>query len=513
MVGAHAALYVGNLSIRSTALTPAIVACSIIAIVIIGVIVVSAFSVRGLRMSPEQYIVAGRSFGAILLVLLMGGEIYTSFTFLGAAGWAYGKGAPAFYILCYGPVAYVISYFLLPPLWRVAARHGLLTGPDFFAQRYQSKPLGVMIAVIGFVFLIPYITLQLTGLEILVHIAGYGLFNAKAAVALAFGLVTLFVFTAGLRGLAWASVGKDALMLLAVVFVGIVVPIHFLGSPVNAISRVLDVHPHWMTLTAGSADLGTRWFVTTVLLSVFGFWTFPQSMAAAYSAKSADALQRNAIYMPLYTVLLLLVFFAGFTALVIMPGLQGAAADQSFLLVLQRYYPPWVLGSVAAAGCLAALVPASSQLLAAASMFGKNVLGDWLHLAVEDVARTRATRILVIVAALLAVTFWAYEQTTLVNLLLIAYSGIAQFFPGLVLAFIWRRTTAWGVAAGICVGVGLVAFASARGFATLAGFNVGFVALVVNALVCVIVSLVSRAAPNEHLDAFERVATNEGRGT
>ena len=210
--------------------------------------------------------------------------------------------------------------------------------------------------------------------------------------------------------------------------------------------------------------------------------------------------------MPLYNVMLLLVFFAGFTALLISPGLQGAAADQSFMLVVQQHYPAWTLGFLAAAGCLAALIPASSQLLAASSIVVKNVMGDWLSLATTDRERTRATRILVLVVAGLALWFWASEKRTLVDLLLIAYNGIAQFFPGAVLAFAWRRTTAWGVGVGILAGMAVLAVSAVLKLSALAGLNVGFVALIVNVVACISTSLFSAAPDATHIDEFDRVA-------
>ncbi len=490
-------------------MTDSAIALSIVAVVIVCVVLLGLWSARGVMMDPEQYMVGGRSFGAILLWLLMAGEIYTSFTFLGAAGWAYGKGAPAFYILCYGAVAYIISYFLLPPIWRVATRYRLLTGPDFFAHRYRSRALGVIVALVGFVFLVPYVTLQLTGVQILLRIAGYGSLDATRAVALAFVAIALFVYTTGLRGTAWASIAKDALVLLGVLFAGIALPIHFFGSPANVISRVVEAHPHWMTLEPGGGGMGTCWFVSTVILTACGFFMWPQSMAAAYSAKSDDALRRNAIFLPLYQLMLLLIFFAGFTALVLLPGLKGPEADQSFMLVVQRYYPPWVVGLLAGAGCLAALIPASGQLLAAASIFTKNVLGDWLNTATSDRARMRATRLVVLVVAVLALLFWLYEKTTLVNLLLIAYNGVTQFFPGAVLAFAWRRTSAWGVGAGIIAGLVVLAVLALSGISTVGGINAGFFALLINAAVCAIVSLFTTAPSQLHLEEF--AAASSGR--
>ncbi|MDQ2816856.1 MAG: sodium:solute symporter family protein [Candidatus Eremiobacteraeota bacterium] len=473
-------------------MTPPLVSLCIVAAIVVLAIALGMYGARGRLVDPQEYIVGGRSFGALFLWLLLAGEIYTSFTFLGAAGWAYGKGAPAFYIICYGAVAYIVSYFLLPPIWEIAKRRQLLTGPDFFAWRYSSRALGVLTALIGFVFLIPYVTLQLTGLQILLTIAGYGAFDAKAAVLVAFSLIALFVFAVGLRGTAWAAVVKDALVLVAVCFAGIALPVHFFGSPAHVIAKVMAAKPGWLTLSGSTPTNGTTWFVSTVILSALGFFMWPGSMAAAYAARDADTLRRNAIFLPLYQLMLLLVYFAGFTALLILPGMKGAAADRSFMLVVQRFYPPWVLGSVAAAGCLAALVPAASQTLAAASIISKNVLGDWLGLALTDRGRLRATRVLVLITAACALALWLGAKTTLVDLLLIGYNGITQFFPGVVLGLVWPRASAWGVGAGIIVGIGIVAWSAAAAMPTIAQLNSGLVALGANALVCIGVSLATR---------------------
>ncbi|HEY4439547.1 MAG TPA: sodium:solute symporter family protein, partial [Candidatus Elarobacter sp.] len=436
---------------------------------------------------PQEYIVGGRRMGALLLWLLLAGEIYTTFTFLGAAGWAYGRGAPAYYILCYGTIAYIISFFLAPPIHRIARERGLLTGPDFFADRYQSRTLGALVALLGFLMLVPYVTLQLTGLQILLQIAGYGTFQPIVAVGIGFFLVAIFTYTTGLRGTAWASVVKDALVLLGVIFAGLVLSAHFFGSPAGAMDAVLRDHPGWLTIAGPNAPNGITWVVTTTILTACGFFMWPQSMAAIYSARDEDTLRRNAIFLPFYQVMLLLVFFAGFTALEVLPGLKGPAADQSFMLVVQKYFPPWILGFVAAAGTLAALIPASGQLLAAASIVGKNVFADY-GIVRDEASATRTTRILVIVVALLAFAFWALAKSTLVGLLLIGYNGITQLFPGAVLGVMARRPPWFAVAAGIIAGLAvLVIFGQGQ----LAGINMGLVALAVNALVLGVVTLLA----------------------
>ena len=458
----------------------AIVAIGTIAAVLALTLGLGIYGVRRVTMTAEQFIVGGRSFGAVFLWLLLAGEIYTSFAFLGAAGWAYGRGAPAFYILCYGTLAYILSYFLLPPIWRLSHRHNFLTGPDFFVHQYQSRPLGALVALVGFVFLIPYATLQLTGVQVLLGIAGYGAFNSLVAVGIAFLLVVVFVFGTGLRGAAWASVVKDVLVVAAVIFAGVVLPIRFFGSPAAVIDRLLVQHPHWLTLTGDRSGNGVIWFVSTVLLTSMGFYMWPQSLAAVYSANSEDTLRRNAIALPVYQLMFLFVYLAGFTALLVLPGLKGPAVDQSFMLIVQKYYSPLILGGVAAAGCLAGLVPASVQMLAAASIVSKNILGDTLGIAKTEAQQTRATRILVLVVALFAFLFWVLAKTTLVGLLLISYNGITQLFPGVVLSFARVRPSAAGVAAGIIAGIAALAAFALTGTSIIGGVNSGIVALALN---------------------------------
>src|SRR5690348_18148303 len=108
---------------------------------------------RGKDMNLEQWTVGGRGFGAFLVFLLMAGEIYTTFTFLGGSGYAYGRGGPAFYILAYGCLAFIISYWLLPPIWRYAQQHRLISQPDFFVAKYDSPALGVLVAIVGIIAL------------------------------------------------------------------------------------------------------------------------------------------------------------------------------------------------------------------------------------------------------------------------------------------------------------------------------------------------------------------------
>jgi SSS family solute:Na+ symporter len=158
------------------------------------------------KMDLEQWTTAGRGFGAVLMYLLMAGEIYTTFAFLGASGWAYSRGGPTLYILGYLTLAYVVSFFILPQIWEVGRKHGLQTESDFFLHRYGSRYLAAFVCVTGVVFLIPYVQLQLTGLGIIVEVASFDGIGRTPAMIVAVSLVAAFVFAGGVRAVAWVSV-------------------------------------------------------------------------------------------------------------------------------------------------------------------------------------------------------------------------------------------------------------------------------------------------------------------
>ena len=185
----------------------------------------------GQDMSLEQWTVGGRSFGTAFVFLLMAGEIYTTFTFLGGSGFAYGKGAPVYYILAYGTLAYILVVLdAAADLALCASSTGCVSQPHFFARKYDSPALGMLVALVGVAALIPYLVLQLKGLGIIVATASYGAISSTAAVWIGAAVVTAYVIVSGVRGSAWNSVVKDMLILAVVLFLGIYLPLHYYGG-------------------------------------------------------------------------------------------------------------------------------------------------------------------------------------------------------------------------------------------------------------------------------------------
>lgn len=455
---------------------------------------------RGHTMTLEQWSVGGRGFGSLFVFLLMAGEIYTTFTFLGGSGWAYGKGAPALYILCYLTLAYSLSYFLLPAIWRYARGRGLVSQADFFISKYESPALGLLVAVVGVAALVPYLVLQLKGLGIIVAEASYGAISPVTAMWCGTAALMVYVVVSGVRGSAWTATLKDAMILIIVVVMGVVLPLRYHGGYGAMFAAIDTARPGFLTLPA--AGMSQSWFISTVLLTSVGVYTWPQFFAGVYTARSENVFRKNAVVLPLYQLVVLFVFFTGFAATLAVPGLTGTDADLSLFRLAKLSFAPWAVGMVGAAGLLTALVPGSMLLITAATMLAKNIFRAMAPQSSDQTVGLVA-RAMVPVLALGALYLALHGGQALVALLLMGYNVVTQLFPALVLSFGDRpRISAAAALAGIVAGECTVAAVSLSGtsIATLApalpqvvkDLNIGVVALMVN---CAVITLVMIAAP------------------
>jgi solute:Na+ symporter, SSS family len=456
---------------------------------------------RGKVMDLEQWTVGGRGFGAIFVFLLLAGEIYTTFTFLGGSGFAYGKGAPAYYILCYGTLAYVLSYFLLPPIWRYAKDNGLYSQSDFFVRKYDSPTLGIIVTLVDIAALIPYLVLQLKGLGIIVEIAGYGAISSTQAIWIGAVVVAAYVMVSGVHGSAWTAVAKDIMILAVVIFLGIYLPYHYYGGLEPMFAAIEQAKPGFTVLPPHGESLW--WFASTVLLTALGFYMWPHSFGSIYTARDETVIRKNAIWLPLYQLILLFVFFVGFAATLQVPGLAGSDIDLALFKLAVKTFDPWFVGVIGATGVLTALVPGSMILMTAATLIANNLYRA-VNPSADDRQISRLAKLLVPVVALVAVVFTLNGGNTIVALLLMGYSLVTQLFPSLVLSLARHNiATREGAMAGIIAGIATVAAVSLSGAnfhalrwlpAEVQDLNVGIVALVVNVIVLIVVSFAMRLA-------------------
>jgi SSS family solute:Na+ symporter len=331
--------------------------------------------------------------------------------------------------------------------------------------------------------------LQLTGLVIIVEVASFEGIGRTPAMLVAFALVAAFVWFSGVRAVAWVSVLKDLLLLGAAVTIGVAVPHIYYGGIGPMFAALARARPAHLTMLGATANQGHAWFISTVLLTSFGFYMWPQAMGSSFTAKSGDTQRRNSVLLPLYTITLPLIFFVGFAAILIVPGLKNG--DLSLLTVVRQTFPAWFLGLIGGAGALTAMVPADMQILTAATLFAKNLYRPIFAPSMTDGQVGRLARVMVLVITAIALYFAIYSSTAIVALLLLGYAGVTQFFPSVGLGLFSRRVATAGVFAGMAVGVATAPLLMLSKHDPFLGLNAGFVALCLNFLVVGVVSLLT----------------------
>lgn len=457
--------------------------------------------------SMEEYFVAGRSFGMILFYTTAAAEIYSAFAFLGLAGWAFSKGVSVLYGLAYGSVAYGLFFFLGPRINRLGRRAGYVTQPDFFEDRYGSPALGLATALIGVVFIIPYLQLQLMGTGMIVQIASAGAMDWRTALLIGAAAMAGFVYVSGLRGIGWTNLLQAVIMLGGMIAVGWAFPHRFFGGWGPMFEALERAKPRHLILP-DSAGLGLGWYASTVLLCGLGMFVWPHIFAATYSAKSERVVRRNAQVLPLYQLAMLPVVIVGFTCA------ARAAQDPSFarsienpdhamLVTLAAHFPGWLAGLIGAGGVAAAISTASALILTACNLIARHVVqrGFWRTLGDEGAARLG--RGLVPVITGLAVVLALAAPDMLVSLLLTGYSGISQFVPGILFGVFSRRPTRTAVFSGLIGGLAGALGGHALGVPLPLGLHPGFLGLLVNTALVVGLSPMTRPVEKGRLERLE----------
>lgn len=433
------------------------------AIIILIVVIVGflAGSNKASRESIEQWSVGGRSFGGLLVWFLIGADIYTAYTFLGLTGYGYSLGAAAFFAVPYVVLAYPIAYFILPKVWTYASKHNLTSLADYARERFRSRALGVLVALTGIVFLIPYIDLQLSGITGVVKVAGKSTFAhshvaGNIALVVSFLLVAFYTFFSGMRAPAYTAIIKDFFVWIVMIGMVISIPIMLFGSWGKMWHVAITKFPSMLTLHSGPH--GDLWFMSSALISALALFMWPHSAAGAMSANSAESLRKNSVFLPFYNILLFFITFLGVIAYMVLPHSNAKGYSNLILLHLIQYtyHNQFLEGVMYATVALASLVPASIMVLAASNLFASSVLKDWLMPNMSEQRRTLTARSFVFVMTALALIFGILFPNQLVSLQLEGTSGMVQVLPIIVFGLFWKRVSRHSLIIGLLGGIAVV---------------------------------------------------------
>ena len=474
--------------------------------------------------SLDEWGLGGRGFGTWITWFLLGGDLYTAYTFVAvpAAMWATGA-VSGFFAVPYTIVLYPIIFIIMSRLWSVSHRHGYVTSADFVGGRYGSRWLSLAVAVTGIVATMPYIALQLVGIKAVLTVLGLGssenVLLTDLPLILAFVVLAAYTYTSGLRAPAMIAVVKDLLIYLAVIVAVIYLPIKFGGwdAIFGAAKTKLDTvneatgKPTGVFIPSG-ANYSAYW--TLALGSAMALFMYPHSITGVLASKGRNTIRRNAAILPLYSLMLGFLALLGFVA--IKAGtkpidLNGAVNPQ--LVVPQLFldhFPAWFAGVALAAIAIGALVPAAIMSIAAANMFTRNIYRDFLRPDVDPKTEAKVSKIVSLVVKVGALVFViAMDQSAAINMQLLGGIWILQTFPAVVAGLYTRWFDRWALLVGWAAGI---AFGTASAYnvinpvthahfggsvAPLPGTDftvyIAVSAFVLNLLVAVVLTLVLRA--------------------
>lgn len=482
----------------------------IIALYLGVTLLIGLLSGRSASKSVQGYVAGDRDFGLLVMYFVLGASIFSAFAFLGGPGWAYSRGAAAFYILCYGVLGITPYFFIGPKAAMLGRRHGYVTQAQLICGRFPSRALSLMIAALTLLAFIPYITLQMRGAGIVIEAVTEGHVPLWVGSAVAYGTVTIYVLFSGVTAVGWTNTFQGLFMLTIAWSLGLYLPISLYGGVGEMFTRIMEERPELLSLP-GLAASGEPWswggYSSAIVVSAVGLMVWPHLFMKAFTARSDDTLKKTVVLFPTFQLFLIPVFLIGFAG-VLYPEKPPSSDFILPFMILNADLPAIVVGLFCAGALSASMSTGDSLMHAAASVAVEDGIRPFKSMS--DQSRRRLIQGFVLLVGAVAYAFAVTEGVSLVVLLLTAYGIICQLAPPIVAALYWQRATTIGVIAGFVSGSSTAAFFFLSGYlgADLRPFDLheGMLGLLVHIPVLVGVSLMTQRQERSHGETFTRAA-------
>nr|WP_055502519.1 sodium:solute symporter family protein [Nonomuraea pusilla] len=469
-------------------------------------------------LSLHEWGLGGRSFGSWITWFLIGGDLYTAYTFVAVPALLFGAGAAGFFALPYTVITYPVVFLVMIRLWSVSHVHGLVTPADFVRLRFGSPTLALLVAITGIVATMPYIALQLVGIEAVLKtmgVSGSGLLSDLPLI-IAFVILAAYTYQSGLRAPALIAFVKDILIYLVILVAVVYIPARLGGWPAifgdaQAKFAATPAPGDGVLLNANNQ----LQYVTLALGSALALFLYPHSVTGVLASRNRDVIKRNMSALPAYSLLLALIALLGYMA--IAAGVKPIGTDVNTVVpqLFDRMFPDWFAGVAFAAVGIGALVPAAIMSIAAANLFTRNIYREYVNRDATDAQEAKVSKLVSLVVKVGAVLFiLLIDPQFSIDLQLIGGVIILQTLPSVALGLFTRWFHRGGLIAGWVAGMGAglamlyvienpatkhahfggSAFPLAKlGLDTRMTVYAGFLALIVNLVVAALATLAARA--------------------
>jgi SSS family solute:Na+ symporter len=397
----------------------------------------------------DEWGLGGRNFGTWITWFLVGGDFYTAYTVIAVPALVYAVGAYGFFALPYTILVYPIVFMIMPALWRVAQQKGYVTAADVVYGRYGSRSLELAVALTGVIATMPYIALQLIGMEVVIKALGL---TGELPIAAAFIILALYTYSAGLRAPALIAFVKDVMIYIVVLVAVIIVPAKLGGyaSVFASAAEGFAVKGGVTGLTLKSQQILP--FATLALGSALAAFMYPHTLTGIFAAKDANTIRKNAVFLPAYTVLLGLIALLGFMAYA--AKLNVKSNNDVVPALFNALFPSWFSGFAFAAIAIGALVPAAVMSIGASNLFTRNFWKPYVNPNVTPAGEEKVAKIVSMVVKFGALVFIMILPTKFaLDLQPLGGVWILQTFPAVVFGLFIRGFRAPALLVGWAVGL------------------------------------------------------------
>jgi SSS family solute:Na+ symporter len=415
----------------------------------------------------EEWGLGGRSFGGWITWFLLGGDLYTAYTFVAVPA-ALTAGAFGFFAVPYTIIVWPLVFLFLPRLWSVSRKNGYVTPADFVRGRYGSKGLSLAVAVTGVVATMPYIALQLVGIQACLDVIGIGgkgssTFAKDLPLFIAFAVLAAFTYTSGLRAPAVIAFVKDFLIYLVIIVAVIYIPTR-LGGWHGIFDKVTKTptgadkagFPH---LNDSNGKTNALPYATLALGSAMALFMYPHAQIGVLSTRSRNTVRKNLAGLSIYSLVLGLIALLGYMALAAgfngsKTGHLGGNAQHAVPALFDAVFPSWFAGVAFAAVAIGALVPAAIMSIAAANLFTRNIYVDFIKPGATPHEQARMSKLVSLLVKFGALAFvLGLDATSAINFQLLGGVLILQTFPAIVVGLFKRWFHKWALLAGLITGI------------------------------------------------------------
>jgi solute:Na+ symporter, SSS family len=438
-------------------------------------------------MQLSEWGLGGRGFGTFVSWFLLGGDLYTAYTFIAVPALVYAVGAAGFYALSYTIVVWPIVFIFAPRLWSAARARGYVTPAEFARGRYGSQGLGLAVALTGILATMPYIALQLVGIESVLTVMGVGgssgsAFSKDLPLIIAFIVLAAYTYFAGLRAPALIAFVKDALIYVTVIVAIIYIPARLGGW--GHIFGASSAHLKTVNPTTGKpfgslivAPSGEWAYASLALGSALALFMYPHAATGVFAARQRNVIRRNVAMLPAYSLMLGLIALFGYLARAtpaVNAGVKAGGGNSQLAvpLLFEHMFPSWFAGIGYSAIVIGALVPAAIMSIAAANLFTRSIYSEFVNPDATPAQETRVARLASLVMKVGALGFaLELNKTFSINLQLLGGIWILQTFPAIVISLYTSWFHRFALIAGWASGM---AYGTVQAYVTAGGGQAHF---------------------------------------